>query len=171
MCASLSACQLTRSEIKAVMGGGKQSFDRPSDRNTERQTSKQTAKPTGRHKGRARGGAKWQLGREMSDFSALWHSCTRLSVKRPPGDSGATTNDKREEQMKWGKCPSIWQFHYQRYLMLMFNIIPHDLNVKMCFVHVEMCVSLFVPWRHHSSCMLKSVFSVFTYSEGSKYSS
>lgn len=51
-------CQTTPSEIKAVMAGGKQSFDRPSDRDTERQTSKQTAKPTGRHKGRARGGAK-----------------------------------------------------------------------------------------------------------------
>ena len=53
-----AAESMMQNEIKAVMAGGKQGFDRPSDRDTERQTSKQTAKPTGRHKGRAQGGAK-----------------------------------------------------------------------------------------------------------------
>lgn len=24
--------------------------------------------------------------------------------------------------------------------MLMFSIVPYDLNVKMCYVHVKMCV-------------------------------
>lgn len=32
----------------------------------------------------------------MSDFSALWHSCSRLSARGPPGDSGDMTNDKSE---------------------------------------------------------------------------
>lgn len=138
VCVCVHACLSADAEWDKsdVMAGGKQSFDRPSDTDTERQTSKQTAKPTGRHKDSARGGAKWQLGREMSDFSALWHSCSQLSLKRPPGDSGDMTNDKGEEQMKWRECPSIWQFHYL--LDLMFNIIPYDLHVKMCvFV---MCV-------------------------------
>lgn len=139
------------------------SFDRPSDRDTERQTSKQTAKPTGRHKGRARGGAKWQLGREMSDFSALWHSCSRLSVKRPPGDSGDMTNDKRS---RWSEG-NVQIRYYLQYLMLMFHIILYDQNTKVCFLRVKMCASLVIHVfaGHSSSCMLKSVFSVFTSSE------
>lgn len=127
----------------------KQGLDRPSDRDTARRTSKQTAKPTGRHKDRAQGGAKWQLGREMTDFSALWHLCSLLSVKRPPGDSGDLTNDGTEEQMDWGKI------HYTQLLMVMFNIILCNLNVKICFVPVQVSP----PWH------VKSVPSLFTHLE------
>lgn len=129
------ACQTTPSEIKAVMAGGKQSFDRPSDRDTERQTSKQTAKPTGRHKGR--------LGEVLSDsLGEKWVTLVHCGIhvldcqREGPLETQVTWQTTR---VKWGKRPCVWQFHYPRHLMLMFNINPCDLNVKKCLARVEMC--------------------------------
>lgn len=140
-CVCLSVCLCT--EIKAVMVAAKQSFDRSSDRDIERQTSKQTAKPTGRHKDRALGGAKWQLGKEMTDFSAVWHSCFDCQGKMPPLETLVTWwNLTRGGQILWRNVWVSCSFYSQNATMIMLTIIPCYLSEPGYVLCMSKCVRL-----------------------------
>lgn len=77
---------------------------RPADRDVQRQAGrkagKRRTKLTGGHKDRS----QRQLCREMTDFTALWRSCSWLAVKSPP-EIRVTCQMTGE---KICACPGVW---------------------------------------------------------------
>lgn len=59
----------------------------------------------------------------MSDFSALWHSCSLLSVKSPPRDLTLQTIWRRRRGADEARALPVCHFHYPRYLRLTFKIV------------------------------------------------
>lgn len=97
----------------------------------------------------------------MSDFRALQHSCSRLSVKKPHGDSVDKKRADEVREMSKGcgnllTCPTWCSISLH-----VIRMSKRVLCMYKCVCLRYLCLRL----MHYSGCMLTSVFSLFTFSE------